>query len=278
MRIFNQTNYSMLKLRKRLYQIIFEADTRAGKNFDIALLFTILFSIFVVMLESLEGFRIKYATPLKYIEWSITVVFTLEYIARIWVTNKPLKYILSFYGLIDFLALLPTYIGIFFIGGQSLIVIRALRLLRVFRILKLSRHIRAGRLIADALWNSREKIGVFIVFVLTLAVIVGTLMYLIEGEKNGFTDIPTSIYWAIVTLTTVGYGDLSPATGLGRFLSSFVMILGYAIIAVPTGIVTASLLGKNNTNTQVCSNCMFDNHDNDAQYCKKCGTSLDKKH
>jgi voltage-gated potassium channel len=268
----------MLKIKKRLYEIIFEADTRAGRIFDEVLLVVILFSIFVVMLESIESIRLRHVVLLKTLEWVITAIFTIEYIARLWVTDKSLKYVFSFYGFIDFLALLPTYLGIFFVGGQSLVVIRVLRLLRVFRILKLSRHIRAGRLIAGALWNSREKISVFIVFVLTLAIIIGTLMYLIEGEKNGFTDIPTSIYWAIVTLTTVGYGDLSPATGLGRFLSSFVMILGYAIIAVPTGIVTASLLGKKNLNTQACSHCMFDDHDDDALFCKKCGASLDRTH
>lgn len=265
----------MLKLKKRLYEIIFEADTRAGKIFDEILLSIILVSIVLVMLESVSSINAKYHELLKILEWSITIIFTVEYLARIWICNKPIKYILSFYGLIDLLAILPTYLGLIITGGQSLVVIRALRLLRVFRILKLGRYTRAGRLIAGAIWRSREKIVVFVVFVFTLAIIIGTMIYLIEGEEHGFTDIPTSIYWAIVTLTTVGYGDLSPATGFGKFLASLVMILGYSIIAVPTGIVTASLMGKtDHYNTQVCSKCMFDRHEDDALYCKKCGTSL----
>lgn len=263
--------------RQKLYSIIFEADTREGKLFDEILLGTILFSILLVMLESVPSIRARYYTPLRVLEWTITAVFTIEYLVRIWVVHKPLKYIFSFYGLVDLFALLPTYLGLLFAGGQSLIVIRAIRLLRVFRILKLSRYTRAGRLIAGALWNSREKISVFIIFVLTLALIIGTLIYLIEGEKSGFTDIPTSIYWAIVTLTTVGYGDLSPVTGLGKFLASIVMILGYSIIAVPTGIVTASLLGKKeNYNTQVCRHCLLEKHDDDARFCKRCGASLEE--
>jgi len=268
----------MLKTRKLLYEIIFEADTRAGKIFDVTLLLIILLSILIVMLESISAIRFKYADLLRSAEWIITIIFTIEYFTRIWVTDKPLKYILSFYGLVDLFAILPSYLSIFIPGGQNLIVIRGIRLLRVFRILKLSRYTRAGWLIISTLWNNREKISVFIIFVFTLAIIIGTIMYLVEGEKNGFTDIPTSIYWAIVTLTTVGYGDLAPSTGLGQFLSSLVMILGYSIIAVPAGIITAKILTKDdNYNTQVCSNCLFDKHDNDALFCKKCGTSLDKK-
>ncbi|MBN2273143.1 MAG: ion transporter [Bacteroidales bacterium] len=267
----------MLKIRNRLYEIIFEADTRAGRIFDIVLLIIILCSIFIVMLESVGSIRVNHFYVLKTLEWIITLIFTIEYITRIWVVNKPVKYILSFYGLIDLFALLPTYIGVFFVGGHSLIVIRAIRLLRVFRILKLSRYSRAGRIIASAMWESRAKISVFLIFILTLALIIGTFMYLVEGEKNGFTSIPTSIYWAIVTLTTVGYGDLSPVTGVGQFLASIVMILGYAIIAVPTGIVTASLLSaKGSVNMQVCSNCLYDKHDDDALFCKKCGARLDR--
>ncbi len=267
----------MEKLRKKLYSIIFEADTRSGKLFDEILLAIILLSILLVVLESVAGIRIKYHLPLKILEWSITVIFTLEYFARIWIVDKPLRYIFSFYGLVDFFAVIPTYLGLIMTGGQSLIVIRAIRLLRIFRIMKLSRYTRAGRLIAGALWHSREKISVFIIFVLTLALIIGTIMYLIEGEEAGFTDIPTSIYWAIVTLTTVGYGDLSPTTGMGQFLASIVMILGYSIIAVPTGIVTASLLRtKENYNTQVCRHCMLEKHDDDARFCKRCGASLEE--
>ncbi len=267
----------MKELKQKLYSIIFEADTREGKLFDEILLGTIIFSILLVMLESVPTIRVRYHTLLRSLEWVITAIFTLEYLTRIWVVNSPWKYVFSFYGMVDLFALLPTYLGLLFTGGHSLIVIRAIRLLRVFRILKLSRYTRAGRLIAGALWHSREKISVFIIFVLTLALIIGTVMYLVEGEKAGFTDIPTSIYWAIVTLTTVGYGDLSPVTGLGKFLASLVMILGYSIIAVPTGIVTASLLGKReNYNTQVCRNCLLEKHDDDARFCKRCGASLEE--
>lgn len=226
------------------------------------------------MLESVSGIRFKYHYILRASEWVITSIFTIEYFTRIWLIRKPLKYIFSFYGLIDLMALLPTYLSFFIAGGQSLIVIRALRLLRIFRILKLTRYTKAGRLILDSLWSSREKLGIFITFVLTLNIVIGTLMYLVVGEKNGFTNIPTSIYWAIVTLTTVGYGDISPITGLGKFLSSIVMLLGYAIIAVPTGIVTASLMKNQSSNSQVCSNCFYDKHDDDARYCKRCGTAL----
>lgn len=268
----------MQKIRKRLYEIIFESDTRAGRIFDEVLIIVILFTIFLVMMESVGSIRMKYLSVLKILEWMITGLFTIEYLTRIWVTDKPGRYIFSFYGLVDLCAIIPTYLGIFIPGGQNLIVIRILRVLRVFRILKLSRYTRAGRLIIGAIWYNKERISVFIVFVFVLAIIIGTIMYLIEGEANGFTDIPTSIYWAVVTLTTVGYGDLVPSTGLGQFLSSLVMILGYSIIAVPAGMVTAKLLGsKGNLNTQVCSNCMFDKHDDDALFCKKCGNSLDIK-
>lgn len=264
----------MSKIKKRLYEIVFEADTQAGKLFDGLLLVVILFSVIVVILESNNSFSAKHHSLLRIIEWSITGIFTVEYFARIWLTQRPIKYIFSFYGFIDLLAILPTYLGLFIGGGQSLIVIRSLRLIRVFRILKLSNYTRAGRIIITALWNSKEKLGVFITFVIILSVIIGTIMYLIEGPKNGFTDIPTSIYWAIVTLTTVGYGDISPLTGFGKFFSSLVMILGYAIIALPTGIIAASFIVKKNANTQICSNCMLDKHDDDAHYCKRCGTSL----
>jgi voltage-gated potassium channel len=189
--------------------------------------------------------------------------------------KKPWKYIFSFYGIIDLLSILPTYLSLILVGSQSLVVIRMLRLLRVFRILKLTRYTQAGRTLAIAIWASREKISVFIFFVTILVVIIGTVMYLVEGEDSGFTSIPMSIYWAIVTLTTVGYGDISPATALGQFLASFVMIMGYAIIAVPTGIVTAEMINpQDKRNTQVCPNCLHDKHDSDAVHCKKCGAKL----
>lgn len=257
-----------------MYEIIFEADTRAGRIFNELLLGIILASVILVLLESIGAIRIKHLQLLRNLEWIITGIFTLEYLARIWVVDRPLKYILSFYGIIDLLALLPTYLDVIFTGGHSLIVLRLFRMLRVFRILKLSQYSRAGRLLYMAMWESRQKISVFIIFVLLIAVIIGTVIYLIEGEKNGFTSIPVSIYWAIVTLTTVGYGDLSPSTGVGQFFATIVMIMGYAIIAVPTGIVTAALIAKKQINTQICSNCYFDKHDDDAEYCKRCGTRL----
>lgn len=262
--------------RDQLYEIIFEADTREGKIFDIALLIVILISILLVLLESVPAINENYSVLLKVLEWAITLIFTVEYIVRIRVVKKPFKYIFSFYGIIDFLSVLPTYLSLIFVGSQSLVVIRVIRLLRVFRILKLNRYISAGQSLGKALWISREKIFVFLFFILNIVIIVGTLMYLIEGPEHGFNSIPQSIYWAIVTMTTVGYGDISPMTALGQFLASIVMISGYAIIAVPTGIVTAGIIRKSNrTNTQVCENCMHGDHEDDAGFCKKCGQKLD---
>jgi len=265
----------MSALKERLYEIIFEADTPAGKFFDIALLIVILISVLLVMLESVPGIRKSYQEILVALEWVITGIFTAEYILRIIIVKKPWRYIFSFYGVIDFLAVIPSYLGILAVGYQGFMIVRVLRLLRVFRILKLTRYTAAGRTLARAIWNSREKISVFIFFVVILVIIIGTMMYLVEGEASGFTSIPMSIYWAIVTLTTVGYGDISPVTPLGQFLASMVMIMGYAIIAVPTGIVTAEMMRPSTqSNTQVCSNCLHDKHDDDAFFCKKCGTRL----
>jgi len=266
----------MKSLRERLYAIIFEADTPAGKLFDIVLLIVILISIVLVMLESISSVNNKYHHILIVSEWTITVIFSIEYLLRILIVKKPFRYIFSFYGIIDFLSVIPTYMSLLIVGYQSLIVIRILRLLRVFRILKLTRYTSAGRFLAKSMWASREKISIFIFFVLTIVVIMGTIMYLVEGEKNGFTSIPTSIYWAIVTLTTVGYGDISPQTPVGQFIASLVMIMGYAIIAVPTGIVTAEMMNPSPIykNTQVCPKCLFDKHDDDAVFCKKCGTRI----
>ena len=260
--------------KQKLYEIIFEADTRPGKIFDVALLVIILLSVVLVMLESVPGIRQSHREILVILEWAITLIFTIEYFVRIAVVRKSWKYIFSFYGIIDLLSVLPTYLSLILVGSQSLIVIRMLRLLRVFRILKLTRYTDAGHTLGRAIWASREKISVFIFFVTILVVIIGTIMYLVEGEASGFTSIPVSIYWAIVTLTTVGYGDISPATALGQFLASFVMIMGYAIIAVPTGIVTAEMINPQDRNTQVCPNCLHSKHDNDASHCKKCGAKL----
>lgn len=265
----------MSKTKQKIYEIIFEADTPAGKLFDVALLFVIIISVALVLLESVPAIRDNHYQLLRVLEWCITIIFSVEYILRVAIVKKPLRYIFSFYGVIDLLSVLPTYIGLVIAGSHSLVVIRILRLLRVFRILKLTRYTLAGRSLAKAIWNSREKISVFIFFVTMLVIIIGTIMYLVEGPEHGFTSIPRGIYWAIVTLTTVGYGDISPETPLGQFIASIVMIMGYAIIAVPTGIVTAEIINPtSDKNTQVCPQCLHPSHDDDAVFCKKCGSRL----
>jgi voltage-gated potassium channel len=265
-------------IKRQLHTIIFEADTLAGKVFDVSLLIAIVLSIIIVMLESVKPIQQEYDTLFNNFEWIFTVIFTIEYLLRIWITGKPFKYIFSFYGLIDLLSIIPTFVGIFFTGSHSLMVIRTLRLLRVFRILKLARFLGEAQNLVNALKASRVKILVFIFFVLSLTVIMGTLMYLIEGGKNGFTSIPRSIYWAIVTLTTVGYGDIAPHTVLGQVVASAIMIFGYGIIAVPTGIVGAEVAMHTNEqkkiSTQACPECSEEGHDPDAEFCKHCGSKL----
>lgn len=262
----------MNRFRKKLYVIIFEADTRKGKLFDILLLVVILVSIASVLLESIPSLRYEHHANLRILEWVITGIFSVEYILRIWIVRRPWRYIFSFYGIIDFLAVAPTYLSLLIVGSQSFAVIRVLRLLRVFRILKLTRYTNAGHTLRRAMWASREKISVFIFLVVTLVIIIGTVMYLVEGEASGFTSIPRSIYWAVVTLTTVGYGDISPHTAIGQFFASIVMLLGYAIIAVPTGIVTAEMMNPSlGKNTQSCPHCLHDRHDDDAAFCKNVG-------
>lgn len=266
-------------IRFRLHEIIYEADTAAGKFFDLALLVLILASVVLVMLESIESFRLQYKAILDPLEWGITILFSIEYLLRIIVVKKPFKYITSFFGVIDLLSLLPKYISFFFMSSSSLVAIRALRLLRVFRILKLSRFIGESNFLLKALKASRAKIGVFLFTVLILCIIFGTIMYLVEGEANGFTSIPRGVYWCIVTLTTVGYGDIAPMTSLGRFIASFIMIMGYGIIAVPTGIVTSELTQQQqnpDTNTQVCPSCMTETHLDNAQFCHHCGNKLNE--
>jgi len=262
----------------RLYEIIYEADTNAGKIFDVILLIAILASILLVMLESIESFDVKYHTFLNISEWIITILFSIEYILRIISIKKPLKYIFSFYGIIDLLSTIPKYLSLLFIGSHHLAALRALRLLRVFRILKLARYVGAANRLSVALKASKAKIAVFLFFVMILCIILGTIMYMVEGEENGFTSIPTSVYWAIVTLTTVGYGDIAPHTPFGQFIASIIMILGYGIIAIPTGIVTSEMTKTNlnaiDTNTQSCSNCAREKHKDDAEYCYNCGHKL----
>lgn len=260
------------------YQIIFHADTPAGKAFDIFLLISILLSVLVVMLDSVPELHERYHSFFLICEWGFTVLFTLEYIMRIIITRKPLGYIRSFYGIIDLLSILPTYLGLVFSGTHYLLVIRVLRLLRIFRILKLSRYLRASEVLIVSLKQSRFKVIVFFEVVLTMVIIMGSLMYLIEGPENGFKSIPTSIYWAIVTLTTVGFGDITPQTVPGQFFASLIMILGYSIIAVPTGIISAEIVKVNKkTDSRLeCPNCGHEEHDKDARFCKICGAKLDK--
>lgn len=261
--------------KEKLYEIIFEADTRPGKTFDLFIIVLIITSVALVIADSVNSFHVAYSRQLRTAEWIITGVFTIEYILRIYIVKKPSRYIFSFYGIVDLLAILPGLLVFIISGAQSLMVIRAIRLIRVFRVLKLSRYTTAGRTLMIAMYRSREKIFMFLAVVLTLVLVFGTIMYLIEGEEHGFSSIPVSIYWAIVTLTTVGYGDMSPATGAGRFIASIIMIMGYAIIAVPTGFVTTEMLRiPRGNNTLLCAHCLYDVHDDDARYCKKCGKSL----
>ncbi|GGD12089.1 ion transporter [Hyunsoonleella pacifica] len=271
--------------RHKLHDIIYEADTRAGKIFDVVLFIAIIASIIFVMLESIKSFDAKYHKFLNIAEWVITILFTIEYIARILTVKKPYKYIFSFYGIIDFLSTIPKYISLLFGGIHALAALRALRLLRIFRILKLARYLGASNLLASAIKSSKAKISVFLFAVLILCIIFGTLMYLIEGEESGFTSIPVSVYWCIVTLTTVGFGDIAPVTPLGQFIAALIMILGYGIIAVPTGIVSAeyTALGKKKDNTQTplvslnsqsCENCLAEDHRDGAEYCYNCGEKL----
>ncbi len=267
------------KLKSRLYEIIFEADTPAGKAFDIILMFCILSSILVVTLESINEIKIKYSGVLKAVEWFFTVIFTIEYFARIYIVANKKNYIFSFFGIIDLLSILPSYIDLLVPGVRSMMVFRSLRLLRIFRVLKLARFIGESQNLIAALRASRFKITVFLFTVLTTILISGTLMYLIEGPEHGFTSIPKSVYWAIVTMTTVGYGDLAPQTEFGQALASFIMILGYGIIAVPTGIVSSEMIHlkqKEKLSTQTCPNCMEQNHDSDAIFCKYCGSKLNE--
>ena len=268
-------------LRKTIHEVIFEADTRDGKAFDVILLILIFCSVIVVMLETVPGYEKDYKTLFVSLEWGFTIFFTIEYFLRIYSVRKPKKYIFSFFGIIDLLAIIPTYLSIFIAGTQSLIVIRALRLLRVFRIFKLVSFMSQGQVIVSALRSSWAKITVFLFFVLLVVSIFGSVMYLVEADSGGgFDSIPRSVYWAIVTLTTVGYGDISPQTPFGQLLASIIMILGYAVIAVPTGIVTGEVIkeiSKDSITTQACRFCSKEGHDSDASHCKYCGEILNEE-
>lgn len=263
--------------RDRLHEVIFEAETPAGKLFDVALLVAILSSVVVVMVESVGAVRMTFGFELLVIEWTFTALFTIEYALRLLSLRRPMAYAKSFFGIVDLLAILPTWLSLLVPGTQALLVVRALRLLRVFRVLKLGAFMAESRVLTRALWASRRKITLFLGFVVVLVLILGSAVYLVEGEANGFTSIPVAVYWAIVTLTTVGYGDISPKTPLGQLLASVVMILGYAIIAVPTGIVTSELMTSArdpHANTNTCPSCAAEGHADDARFCRRCGHLL----
>ena len=261
--------------RKKLYIIIFEAETPAGKLFDVLLIWAILLSICVICLESMSELKRAYGQTLSIIEWFFTILFTIEFFLRIIAVKKPSTYLTSFYGVIDILAILPSYIGLFFVGAHSLMVIRAIRLLRIFRLFKLTRYVGEAEVLTKALFSGRHKIFVFVMAVFTLALFMGAVMFVVEGEQAGFTSIPKGMYWAIVTMTTVGYGDLIPQTDLGKTLASILMIMGYGIIAVPTGIVSVEIANatKNQT-TRMCHACLLEGHATDAIFCRACAHRL----
>ena len=263
--------------RHRLHEVVFEADTFSGKAFDLILIVCITLSIIVVMLDSIQALHEQYGYLLYVVEWLFTLLFTFEYALRLLCVGRPLRYALSFYGIVDFLSIIPTYLSIFVPSTQYLLVIRSLRILRIFRIFKLAQYVGEAHQLTRALHSSRRKIMIFYFTVIHIVIIIGAMMYLIEGRENGFTSIPRSIYWAIVTITTVGYGDISPQTNVGQAVAAFLMITGYAILAVPTGIVTAEWAMQNNKriiSTQSCPQCSSEGHDVDAKFCKHCGADM----
>ncbi|CAG2129752.1 hypothetical protein LMG31506_00694 [Cupriavidus yeoncheonensis] len=263
--------------RERWYTIIFEADTRAGRLFDIALLVAIVASVLVVMIDSLQGVNEHLRQLFTVLEWMFTLLFTAEYVMRILVVRRPFRYVFSFFGVIDFLSIMPTWLAFFLPELAFLIDVRLLRLLRVFRILKLTVYFEEAEILYRALANSRRKIFVFLGTVFIITVILGTIMYVVEGPQHGFTSIPVSMYWAVVTLTTTGFGDMVPKTPLGQFITSLTILLGYGIIAFPTGIVGAELAAsimKRPLTTRSCTHCLTEGHDPDAEYCKHCGSQL----
>jgi len=264
--------------KARLAHIVFESDDKASKTFDVVLLILILGSVLVALIESVDTYRLAYGPILTTIEWLFTFIFTIEYALRIWLTRRTRGYVFSFYGIVDFLAVIPTYLSLFIVGTQFLTVIRALRFLRVLRVLKMGRYLSEANYISDALFASRRKIIIFIGSVLTIVLVMGTIMFIIEGPESGYTSIPMSMYWAIVTLTTVGFGDITPLTPLGKFTASLIMLMGYAIIAVPTGIVSSEMSAmrykRRDDDLISCPSCHAEKHDKDAFHCKYCGSKL----
>lgn len=274
---FRNKDFKLRPWQLKVQEVIYGTETPAGKRFDIILLIVILTSIVTVMLESVSHLNVKYKDTFKIIEWVITGLFTIEYILRILSLKKPLTYVFSFFGLIDFLALLPSYLGLFFAGSESLMVIRVVRFLRIFKVLRLSSYMLGADILGDALKNSRHKIIVFLISILTIVIIMGGIMYFIEPSESGFTSIPRSIYWAIITITTVGYGDIAPVTALGQAIASLIMLFGYAIIAVPTGIVSSEIATSRKADKKLfkCPNCKLEGHDQEANFCKYCGEEFD---
>jgi voltage-gated potassium channel len=263
--------------REKIHSIVYESSTPAGKAFDVTLLFLIFTSILVVMLDSVEALHSRYGNFFLTLEWTFTILFTIEFILRLICINKPMRFIFSFFGIIDILSIIPTYLGLFYAGAQTLLVVRALRLLRVFRIFKLRHYVNEMQFLLQAIKGSIRKISIFMMMVFTTVIVLGSVMYLVERGQNGFTSIPDSIYWAIVTITTVGYGDISPVTPLGKFVASVIMLMGYGIIAVPTGIITTemALAARNkNHSAEACTNCGREGHEDDAVYCKYCSAKL----
>jgi voltage-gated potassium channel len=261
--------------KKKIKLIIFGTDTPAGRYFDLILIFSILFSILVVMVDSIPYYNREYARTLNYLEWIFTILFTVEYFLRIYSIKRANSYIFSLFGIIDFLALIPTYLAVILPGAAVFSVIRILRVLRVFRILKLVQFMGEADLLIKAMNASRRKILVFLFFVINLVIILGSIMYLVEGKSSGFDSIPRSIYWAIVTLTTVGYGDISPMTSLGQFIAASIMIMGYVIIAIPTGIVATEMRFSNRRKKKSCVVCNDDKQDLIAKFCNKCGAVIE---
>jgi voltage-gated potassium channel len=263
--------------RRRLHEVIFESDTPAGRAFDLVLLWAVILSVLVVMIESVADIRRDHGEALRAVEWAFTGLFTVEYVLRLLAVRRPLRYATSFFGIVDLLAILPTFISLLVPGAQALLVVRIARLLRVFRILKLASFLYEADVLRRALAASRAKVTVFLGAVIAIVVVTGTLMYLIEYENPGFDNIPRSIYWAIVTLTTVGFGDITPKTPVGQLLASFLMIMGYGIIAVPTGIVSVELANASRlapVSGQSCPSCSAEGHQSDAIYCRRCGHAM----
>lgn len=262
--------------RERLHEIIFEADTPAGKAFDVALLLAIVLSVAAVVAESVTGIRVRHGSMLRAAEWIFTILFTIEYGLRLLSVRRPIRYATSFFGIVDLLAVVPTYLSLVVAGTHSLIVIRALRLLRIFRVFKIARYVGELTALVTAVRATRAKIAVFLLTVLTIVLILGTIMYVVEGAEGGFTSIPRGVYWAIVTVTTVGYGDIAPRTVVGQIVAGLAMVLGYSLIIIPTGIFSMELVEatRKQLTTQHCPDCGFEGHDIDARHCKRCGSRL----